>query len=144
MSHQIPEQLKMGFGICGGSLIGSLVWPRVAAFIFEALDTTHRGFPFNLNDFSLLNEIGFILGAGTGLAFTMARGRFRQETGWLLSFALITLLFWRVQTAYNFWRIEGARLALVVYGIPMLWACLLIVKSCKMQNTAAQKDKTPA
>jgi hypothetical protein len=116
----------------GGALVGWWVWPIVASLAIAALDAIYRGFPIIL--YHWLCYMGAVLGGATAFAFIMSLGRWRRVAGWLLIFAALAGLVWSAPLAWDFMRSDGRRLALAVYGLPMLWACALGLWGYRMQK----------
>lgn len=126
-------QIKVMFATWGGAMIGMLIWSKLASLMLMALGSSYGGFPSILGNF--LSIVGGALLGATGFAFTMSRGRFRQDAGWILSFLSLAALLWSAKPALDFMRVEGRRVALVVYGVPMAWSCMLGLWGCRMLRT---------
>jgi hypothetical protein len=122
----------------GGALVGWWVWPLVASVAIAALDAIYRGFPVILYHF--LCWVGAVLGGATAFAFVMSLGSWRRVAGWLLIAAAVAAIIWSVPLAWDFMRSDGRRLALAVYGLPMLWACVLGVWGYRMLRVYDQTD----
>ena len=115
-----------------GALIGWWMWPVVVSIIIAALGVIYRSFPVILYEF--LCKVGAVLGAATAFAFIMSLGAWRRVAGWLLIAAAVTAIIWSAPLARDFMRVDGRRLALAVYGLPMLWACLLGLWGYRMRG----------
>ena len=122
----------------GGALVGWWVWPLVASIAIAALDAIYRGFPVILYHF--LCWVGAVLGGATAFAFIMSLGSWRRVAGWLLIAAAVAAIIWSAPLAWDFMRSDGRRLALAVYGLPMLWACVLGVWGYRMRRVYDQTD----
>jgi hypothetical protein len=122
----------------GGALVGWWVWPIAASLAMAAFGAIYRGHLVILYNF--LCWVGAVLGATTAFAFIMSLGSWRRVAGWLLIVAAVAALIWSTPLAWDLMRGEGRRLALAVYGLPMLWACLLGVWGYRMQRHYEQRD----
>ncbi len=122
----------------GGAVVGWWVWPIVASLAIAALDANYRGFAVILYEF--LCRVGAVLGGATAFAFIMSLGTWRPVAGWLLIVAAVAAMIWSAPLAWDFMRVDGRRLALAVYGLPMLWACLVGGWGYRMQSHDDQGD----
>ena len=122
----------------GGALVGWWVWPIVASLAIAALDAIYRGLPSILYHF--LCWVGAVLGGATAFALIMSLGSWRRVAGGLLIVAALAALVWSAPLAWDFVSGNGRRLALAVYGLPMLWACALGVWGYRMLRVYDQTD----
>ena len=124
----------------GGAVVGWLVWPVIVTIAIAALDAIYRGFPSVLHHF--LCCVGATLGGATAFAFIMSLGTWRRLAGCLLIVGALAALVWSAPLAWGFMRSDGRRLALAIYGLPMLWAFTLGAWGYTMITTYDSKDAT--
>jgi len=107
----------------GGAVAGWYVWPLVVSLVIAALGAIYRGFPSIL--YSFVSVVGAVLGGVTAFAFAVSHSGLRRAAGWLLILSAVAAIIWSAPLAWDAARVDGRRLALAVYGLPMLWACAL-------------------
>ena len=116
--------------IVTGAFVGWCVWPAVTGQAIAILGGRYRGFAGILFQFCAC--VGAALGGSTAFVFVASGSRWRQVAGWAISLAVVAALAWIGPHAWDFLRSDGRRLALAVYGVPMLWACVLGALGCRM------------
>lgn len=129
--------------IASGSFAGWYVWPVIAGHAIAGLGGTYRGFPSILFQFCAC--VGAALGGATGFVLVVSGSRWRQIAGWTISVAAVAALAWSTPVAWDCSQCDGRRLALAVYGFPMLWTCVLGAFGCRMvlrPGGHAPPDKT--
>ena len=116
--------------IAGSACAGWCVWPVITGLVIAGLGGIYRGFPSIL--FGFCACVGAALGGATAVVFIASGSRWRWGAGWAISIAALAALAWSTPVAWDFVRSDGRRLALAVYGVPMLWACALGALGCRM------------
>ena len=116
--------------IVGGAFVGWCVWPFVTGQAMAVLGGRYRGFAGIL--FQFCAYVGAALGGATAFVFVASGSCWRLVAGWVISLAVVAALAWIGPHAWDFLRSDGRRLALAVYGVPMLWACVLGALGCRM------------
>ena len=116
--------------IASGAFVGWCVWPVITGQAIAILGGRYRGFPSIL--FQFCSCVGAALGGATACVLVVSASRWRQIAGWMIGLAAVAVLAWSTPLAWEFSQSDGRRLALAVYGVPMLWACVLDVVGCRM------------
>ena len=116
----------------GGAFIGWWVWPVAVYIVMDVLRVMYQGFPAILDRF--LSWEGAVLGGLTAFALVMSASSWRVFSGRLLIVVALGGIIWVAPHAWDFVRSDGRRMALAVYGLAILWSCLLITWGYRMQR----------
>ena len=114
------------------ALAGWIVWPVITAEAIAALGGIYRGFPSILFNFCAC--VGAALGGATAftLVLSLSGWRSKQGAGLAIGVAALAVLAWTTPVAWEFMRSDGRRLALAIYGVPMVWTCMLGAMGCRI------------
>lgn len=76
--------------------------------------------------------VGAILGGATAFVCFVSCCRWRRPVGWAIGLAALIALAWSASAAWHCIRCDGRRLAVAIYGVPMLWVGVLGTFGCRM------------
>jgi hypothetical protein len=138
MTKLVRSPLMVIPAMAGAAFLGWWVWPAVVSILISVLSGIYRGNPLILYWF--LARVGAVLSASTAFAFILSRGPGRRIAGGVLIVATTAALIWSGPLAWDFTRSDGRRLAFTVYGLPMIWACLLGVWGYRMLRHHRRRD----
>jgi hypothetical protein len=132
----LHNPIILPFAIVGGGIAGGYAWPNLDLLAIHALGGFYQGFFTILFNFLVL--VGFCLGATTACAFVFSQGMLRRGGGWSLVVFGIVAICWGAPEAWHFAASDGRRLALAVYGLPILWMSALGVYGFIIQRRVAK------